>query len=180
MSRMSSGWERVKRGRGGEALRSRACGSARGMGRALSMYPFQSTRKIKNGKRKGLMGNRYTNTNFPFPVEPPFVPYDANETGCYVRTFTIPKQFKKDQLRLRFEGVDSGFHVWVNGKEVGYSQGSRNPSEFDITSFVDVGGENTLAVKVYQYCDGSYLEDQVRLSPTPINQNLSSVRINGG
>jgi Glycosyl hydrolases family 2, sugar binding domain len=62
---------------------------------------------------------------------------------------------------LRFEGVDSAFHVWVNGKEVGYSQGSRNPSEFDITKLVDIDGNNTLAVRVYQYCDGSYIEDQV-------------------
>jgi len=56
--------------------------------------------------------------------------------------------------------VDSSFHVWVNGREVGYSQGSRNPSEFDVTRFVEEG-ENTVAVKVYQYCDGTYLEDQV-------------------
>jgi beta-galactosidase len=57
----------------------------------------------------------------------------------------------------------------VNGKEVGYSQGSRNPSEFDITDFVDLDKENTLAVQNYQYSDGSYLEDQVRLSPTSFN-----------
>lgn len=64
-------------------------------------------------------------------------------------------------MRLRFEGVDSAFHVWVNGKEVGYSQGSRNPSEFDITELIGFSGENTLAVRVYQYSDASYLEDQV-------------------
>jgi len=73
----------------------------------------------------------------------------------------VPKGFKDHQLRLRFEGVDSAFHVWVNGKEVGYSQGSRNPSEFDISSLVNIDGENILAVQVYQYCDGSYIEDQV-------------------
>jgi len=78
-----------------------------------------------------------------------------------VRTFKVPKSFKDHQLRLRFEGVDSAFHVWVNGSEVGYSQGSRNPSEFDISKFVDEKGENTLAVQVYQYSDGSYIEDQV-------------------
>ena len=104
---------------------------------------------------------RYTNVNFPFPVDPPRVPYDQNETGCYLKTFEVPKTFKGDQLRLRFEGVDSAFHVWVNGKEIGYSQGSRNPSEFDITKSVYFGGENVLAVKVYQYSDGSYIEDQV-------------------
>jgi beta-galactosidase/beta-glucuronidase len=103
----------------------------------------------------------YTNIDYPFPVEPGRVSYNANETGSYIRTFKVPADFKTHQLRLRFEGVDSAFHVWVNGKEVGYSQGSRNPSEFDITKLVDVDGENSLAVRVYQFCDGSYIEDQV-------------------
>jgi len=106
--------------------------------------------------------DRYTEHWFPFPVDPPKVPYDANETGCYLRTFTVPKTFKSHQLRLRFEGVDSAFHVWVNGKEIGYSQGARNPSEFDITDVTNADGENTLAVQVYQWSDGSYLEAQVR------------------
>jgi len=106
----------------------------------------------------------YTNYNYPFPVEPGHVSYEANETGSYRRTFTVPEDFKHHQLRLRFEGVDSAFHLWVNGKEVGYSQGSRNPSEFDITDLVDVNGINTLAVRVYQYCDGTYIEDQVCLA----------------
>lgn len=106
-------------------------------------------------------GPHYTNVNFPIPVDPPNVPFDENETGSYVRKFTVPETLKDSQLRLRFEGVDSAFHVWVNGKEVGYHQGSRNPSEFDITSVVDKNGENTVAVRVYQYCDGTYIEDQV-------------------
>jgi hypothetical protein len=124
--------------------------------------------------------NRYTNMIYPFPIDPPHVPYDANETGSYLRTFTVPKEFKKDQLRLRFEGVDSSFHVWVNGKEVGYSQGSRNPSEFDITPYADLDGENTLAVQVYQFCDGSYIEDQVSFSLYPKLCRLTHLRINGG
>jgi beta-galactosidase len=103
----------------------------------------------------------YTNIKYPFPVEPGHVSYEANETGSYRRTFKVPAEFKHHQLRLRFEGVDSAFHVWVNGKEVGYSQGSRNPSEFDITELVDASNVNTLAVRVYQYCDGTYIEDQV-------------------
>ncbi len=105
-------------------------------------------------------GPQYTNVNFPWPVDPPNVPLDDNETGHYVRTFQVPKKFHDYQLRLRFEGVDSGFHVWVNGKEVGYSQGARNPSEWDITKYLEPGRDNTLAVRVYQRCHGSYLEDQ--------------------
>lgn len=81
----------------------------------------------------------------------------------------MPEKFRNDQIRLRFGGVDSAFHVWINGKEVGYSQGSRNPSEFDITGLVDLENENTLAVQNYQYSDGSYLEDQVMTSPPPLD-----------
>ncbi|WPH03948.1 Hypothetical protein R9X50_00683100 [Acrodontium crateriforme] len=105
-------------------------------------------------------GPQYTNFQWPFPVEPPNPPLADNECGTYVTEFDIPQQLENDQLRLRFEGVDSAFHLWVNGKQVGYSQGSRNPSEFDITAFVRRGMTNTLAVQVYQRCDGSYLEDQ--------------------
>jgi beta-galactosidase len=105
-------------------------------------------------------GPQYTNVNYPFPVDPPNVSFTENETGSYVKTFEIPQDLKSGQIRLRFEGVDSAFHVWVNGKEVGYSQGSRNPDEFDITSTVNKDGQNTLAVRVYQFCDGSYIEDQ--------------------
>jgi beta-galactosidase len=106
-------------------------------------------------------GPQYTNIIYPWPVDPPNIPLNDNETGHYVRTFQVPERFKGHQLRLRFEGVDSSFHVWVNGRNVGYSQGSRAPSEFDITDFVATHKENTLAVRVYQRCDGSYVEDQV-------------------
>lgn len=103
---------------------------------------------------------QYTNLPYPFPVEPPNVPLDNNPTGSYLRQLAVPKEFKDGQIRLRFEGVDSAFHVWINGHAVGYSQGARNPSEFDVTPFLDFSGENVLAVRVYQYSDGSYLEDQ--------------------
>ncbi|EKG19697.1 Glycoside hydrolase family 2 domain 5 [Macrophomina phaseolina MS6] len=102
----------------------------------------------------------YTNLPYPFPVDPPHVPLDENPTGSYLRKFTVPNGFRDKQVRLRFEGVDSAFHVWVNGRELGYSQGARNPSEFDVTPFVIFSGENTVAVRVYQWSDGSYLEDQ--------------------
>ncbi|PNS14785.1 Obg-like ATPase 1 [Sphaceloma murrayae] len=102
----------------------------------------------------------YTNTNYHFPADPPNVPVEGNETGSYVRTFQIPGAFKGKQVRLRFEGVDSAYHVYVNGAEVGYYQGSRNPAEFDVTSLVSYESPNKLAVRVYRFCDGSYLEDQ--------------------
>ncbi len=102
----------------------------------------------------------YTNVNYPFHVDPPNVPFE-NETGSYWRQFTTPTKWDGQQIRLRFEGVDSSFHVWVNGKEVGYSQGSRNPHEFDISSYLEPAGSvNTIAVRVYEFCDGSYIERQ--------------------
>ncbi|RSM01566.1 hypothetical protein CEP52_008487 [Fusarium oligoseptatum] len=82
-------------------------------------------------------------------------------TPTYRRKFNVPPAWGADaQLRLRFEGVDSAYHVWVNGALVGYAQGSRNPSEFDISSFVDRNGENELFVRVYQWSDATYIEDQ--------------------
>src|SRR5699024_10743664 len=100
----------------------------------------------------------YTNVNFPFPVDPPNIPTE-NPTGSYRRTFFISDTWAEDQICLRFEGVDSSFHLWVNGKEVGYSEGSRIPAEFDITDYVRTG-ENTLAVRVYKWSKSSYIEDQ--------------------
>lgn len=105
-------------------------------------------------------GPHYTNVVYPWPVDPPNVPYDDNECGRYLTTFSVDKSYADHQLRLRFEGVDAAFTVWVNGNEVGYSQGSRNPSEFDVSDLITIGEENSLAVEVYQRCDGSYIEDQ--------------------
>jgi beta-galactosidase/evolved beta-galactosidase subunit alpha len=100
----------------------------------------------------------YTNQAYPFPVDPPRIP-SGNPIGCYIRRFVVPREWRNYKVVLRFEGVDSAFHVWVNGQEVGYSQGSRLPSEFDVTAFIREG-ENKLSVRVYQWSDGSYLEDQ--------------------
>lgn len=105
-------------------------------------------------------GPQYTNVVYPIPVDPPNVSFTENETGSYVTKFRVPQDLKDAQIRLRFEGVDAAFHVWVNGKQVGYSQGSRNPDEFDITELISQDAENTLAVRVYQFCDGTYIEDQ--------------------
>ncbi len=100
----------------------------------------------------------YTNVVYPFPVDPPFVPTE-NPTGSYVREFWIAAEWLEKQVTITFAGVDSAFCLWVNGKEVGYSQGSRVPSEFDLTAYIREGN-NKLAVQVYQWSDGTYLEDQ--------------------
>ncbi|MCX7795337.1 MAG: beta-galactosidase subunit alpha [bacterium] len=118
---------------------------------------WDEIRVPSNWQMEGYGHPHYTNVMYPFPVDPPRVPSE-NPTGSYRREFYI-SDLEGKRIILRFEGVDSAFHVWVNGNEVGYSQGSRLPSEFDITSYVREG-KNILAVRVYQWSDGSYLEDQ--------------------
>ena len=106
----------------------------------------------------GYDQKHYTNTRYPFPCDPPYVP-DNNPCGAYIKDFDLDKNEAKKEQFLYFEGVDSCFYVWVNGKFVGYSQVSHSPSEFDITGKTKAG-RNRLAVLVLKWCDGSYLEDQ--------------------
>lgn len=103
---------------------------------------------------------QYTNVQYPIPVCPPYVPTE-NPTGTYKRIFYVPSTWEVNcHLRLRFDGVDSAYHIWVNGVLVGYAQGARNASEFDVTSVVDRNGPNEVFVRVYQWSDGTYIEDQ--------------------
>ncbi len=101
----------------------------------------------------------YTDVRYPFPANPPYVPEDYNPVGSYVTTFTVPETWNGMDVILRFGGVESAFHCWVNGQYVGYSEDSRLPAEFDVTKVLKKG-DNNLAVEVYRYSDGSYLEDQ--------------------
>ncbi|PSL06970.1 beta-galactosidase [Haloactinopolyspora alba] len=101
----------------------------------------------------------YTNVAYPFPVDPPQPP-DENPTGTYRRTFTVPGEWAGARTVLRFDGVDSFFRVWVNGADLGFSTGSRLPSEFDVTEHVRPGARNVVVVRVHQWSAASYLEDQ--------------------
>ncbi|KAK3897757.1 glycoside hydrolase, partial [Staphylotrichum tortipilum] len=102
----------------------------------------------------------YTNVQYPIPVCPPYTPSE-NPTGTYVRTFQVPSSwFRDSHVRLRFDGVDSAYHIWVNQVLVGYAQGSRNAHEFDVTRYIDWDGPNQVHVRVYRWCDGTYIEDQ--------------------
>lgn len=101
----------------------------------------------------------YSNITYPFPVNPPCVPAE-NPTGCYSLTFCMDDDWLTEgQTRIIFDGVNSAFHLWCNGRWVGYGQDSRLPSEFDLSEYLQVG-ENRLAVLVLRWSDGSYLEDQ--------------------
>lgn len=105
----------------------------------------------------------YTNTTYPWDgmedVKPHEVPLKSNPTGCYVRYFSLPEHFEGKRLQLHFEGVETAFHCWLNGKYIGYSEDSFTPAVFDVTDAA-VQGENKLAVEVYRFATGSWLEDQ--------------------
>ncbi len=101
----------------------------------------------------------YLNQPYAFKKNPPYIQHDYNPVGSFRREFTVPDSWKDRQIFIHFDGVESAFYLWINGKKVGYSQGSRTPAEFDITSFLKPG-KNLLAVEVYRWSDGSYLECQ--------------------
>lgn len=124
-----------------------------------------------NWQMNGYGVPHYTNVTYPFSRNPPkvmdkppghytsFPEENRNQVGSYRHKFTLPENWKDRHTFIVFGGVDSAFYLWINGKKVGYSQDSRTPAEFDITPYLK-DGENLLAVEVYQYSDGSYLEDQ--------------------
>lgn len=108
---------------------------------------------------QGYGSPQYTNIKYPFPVNPPFVPM-KNPTGVYRTRFSAHNDGDL-RYRVRFDGVDSAYYVFVNSSYVGFSKGSRNSAEFDITDkLASSDGENTLVVVVVQWNDGSYIEDQ--------------------
>ena len=118
-----------------------------------------------NWQMKGFGLPIYTNAPYPFVDEGrPTYPTvsgssNGNPVGSYRRSFKLPENWGVRQVFIHFDGVSSAFYIWVNGEKVGYSQGSRTPAEFNLTPYL-VPGENQLAVQVYRWSDGSYLEDQ--------------------
>lgn len=118
----------------------------------------------------GYDKHQYTNTRYPFPMDPPYVPAE-NPCGAYVHHFVYKREDEAPRAYLNFEGVDSCFYVWLNGSYVGYSQVSHGTSEFDVTGVIR-DGENTLSVLVLKWCDGSYLEDQDKFRMTGIFRDV--------
>ena len=106
----------------------------------------------------GYDQHQYTNIRYPFPADPPNVPYE-NPFGAYLCDFVYAQNADAPKAYLNFEGGDSCFYVWLNGQYLGYSEVSHSTSECDITESV-IECKNTLAVMVLKWCDGSYLEDQ--------------------
>lgn len=101
----------------------------------------------------------FTNIKYPFDPNPPFVPKDYNPTGVYKKNFVIPTAWSHQQIFIHFSGVQSAMYLWVNGEIVGYHEDGMLPAEFNITSYVRTGS-NEMTVQVFNWSDGSYIEDQ--------------------
>ncbi len=112
-----------------------------------------------NWELQGYGIPRYLDEEYPFAPNPPTHDPENNPVGSYRKTFRLPVDWNEKTIFLHFAGVRSAAYVWVNGEEVGYTQGSRTPSEFNITNYVQPG-ENSVSVQVYRFSDGSYLEGQ--------------------
>ena len=112
-----------------------------------------------NWEMKGYDVPIYVNISYPHKKDPPFIQHDYNPVGSYKRTFSVPSDWNKKEVFLHFGAVASAFYVWINEELVGYSQDSKTPAEFNITKYLK-RGTNSIAVEVYRWCDGSYLEDQ--------------------
>ncbi|GHV05001.1 beta-galactosidase [Spirochaetia bacterium] len=144
-----------------------------------------------NWELQGFDKPIYTNVVYPWKLDkdekyslraktgewvpnPPYVPADYNTAGCYRLSFTIPDSFEGRDVYIRFEGVETVYYLWVNGRPVGYSQDSKLPSEFNITSFLQAG-ENLLALEVIRFADTTYFEDQDYWYLCGIYRNVSLV-----
>lgn len=116
----------------------------------------------------GYEKHQYANVRGPIPFDPPYVPLE-NPCGAYIKEFNL--ELTQERYYLNFEGVDSCFYLWINGKWVGYSQVSHSTSEFEITKYLK-SGKNQMAVLVMKWCDGTYLEDQDKLRMTGIFRDV--------
>ncbi len=112
-----------------------------------------------NWEMKGFGDPLFRNVSTPFKADPPRIPHEYNPTGSYRRTFSVPSGWKSKEVFLRLEKCASASFIWINGHEVGYNEGGQEPAEYNVTKYLRPG-RNTIAVNVYKYSDGYYLEDQ--------------------
>ncbi len=128
---------------------------------AYDVTKWSGIRVPGNIEMQGFGMPVYVNIGYAFPYDRqnPRPPQEDNPVGSYRRSFDLPAAWTGRRVLLNFDGVDSAFYLWLNGRRVGYSEDSRTPAEFDVTKYLQPGS-NTLAVEVYRHSDGSFLEDQ--------------------
>jgi beta-galactosidase len=125
-----------------------------------------------NWERQGHGYAIYVNVPYPFEIDEPNVPTEDNPVGSYRRDFSVPEAWQDEEIFLQLGAVSSAFYVWINGQYVGYSEGSKTPSEFRVTDAVRAG-DNTIAVEAYRWSTGSYLEDQDFWSLSGIQRDVN-------
>lgn len=148
-------------------------------------YDISEWDKIKvpgNWEMQGYGKPIYANITYPFPKNPPYIPHNDNPVGSYRRNFEMPSSWDGRRVFLHFEAGTSAMYIWVNGQKVGYTQNQKSPAEFDITSYVKKGS-NMIAIEVYRWSDGTYMEDQDMWFLSGIDRDLylystENVRIN--
>ncbi len=126
---------------------------------SFSDKSWDTIRVPSNWEMKGYGDPLFRNVSTPFRPDPPRIPREYNPAGSYRRSFTVPASWKSREVFLRMEKTASASFVWINGKEVGYNEGGQEPAEYNISEYLR-SGKNTIAVVVYKYSDGYYLEDQ--------------------
>ena len=114
----------------------------------------------------------YTNITYPFPNNQPFIDHSDNPVGSYKREFILPENWNGRHVFLHFEAGTSAMYIWINGEKVGYTENTKSPAEFDITKYLE-SGKNSIAIEVYRWSDGSYLEDQDFWRLSGIDRNVS-------
>ncbi|WPO77859.1 glycoside hydrolase family 2 TIM barrel-domain containing protein [Flavobacterium sp. KACC 22761] len=124
-----------------------------------------------NWELKGYGIPIYTNITYPFERNPPFINHSDNPVGSYKRAFILPENWKNRHVFLHFEAGTSAMYIWVNGEKVGYTENTKSPAEFDISKYLK-SGKNSIAVEVYRWSDGSYLEDQDFWRLSGIDRNV--------
>ena len=125
-------------------------------------YDYSSWELIEvpsNWELKGYGTPFYTNIKYMFPANPPFIPHNLNNNGSFIKFFDVPKDWTNRDIYLHFGGVSGAMYVWLNGELVGYNEGSKTPSEFNITDYL-INGKNKLSVQILRWSDASYMEDQ--------------------
>jgi len=132
---------------------------------------WESIQVPSNWELQGHGIPHYVNIPYVFPADQPRIPHNYNPVGSYIKTLEIPDDWQDREVFLHFAAVNSAMYLWVNGQKVGYSQGSKLPAEFNITPYVKPG-DNKIAVEVYRWSDGSYLEDQDSWSLSGIDREV--------
>ena len=125
----------------------------------FSLKGWDTINVPSNWEMKGFGVPIYVNRIYAFPTNPPFIPHSLNNVGSYKRDFEITEDWKEKDVYLHFAGVSGAMYVWVNGKKVGYNEGSKTAVEFKVTDYVKTG-KNNVSVQVLRWSDASYMEDQ--------------------